>query len=211
MNPFSFYMPFFVKFFKWCQNCINMRYDPKKAIVLGILQGNSQKFDKIQKAANMDPQELNTILEELENDGLITVVEKKGLFGKKIEMQNTPKGSEELEKSIQEADTKWNEMKALYQLKDKKKLEGFMNDNRSFFPMMMFFGVMDMLMFSMMFSMIGSSMGSFVSPNDLPAGVDSGDAGADSGSSGGDTGGGQDYSDPGVGDTGGGFDFDFGI
>ena len=172
-----------------------MKYNPKQIIVLGAIQGNAKKFDKIRKIANINPDELNVILEELEKEGLIQVVEKKGFFGKKVEIQNTEKGTKELENSINEVESKWGEMKTLYELKDKKKLEGFMDNNRSFFPMMMFFGVMDMMMFSMMFSMIGSSMGSYVPAEDMPGGME-------------ETG--QDYSDPGM-DDGGGFDFDMGF
>ena len=175
-----------------------MRYDPKKMMILGTIQSGAGKFDKIRKITSTEPEELNSMLEELERDGLIEVEEKKGFFGKKIEMKNTKKGTRELEDSIKEMETAWGEMKAVYELKDKKKLKGFMDDNRSIFPMMMFFGIMDMMMFSMMFSMIGSTMGSYVPAEDMPAGAE--DAG-------------QDYSDPGVdgGDGGGGFDFDMGF
>lgn len=172
-----------------------MRYSPRKVIVLGAIQGDGKKFDKIRKISNLDPEELNSILEELERDGMIQVVEKKGLLGRKIEISSTPEGTRELESSLREAESKWGEMKMLYDRKDKNGLKGFMDDNRSFLPMMMFFGVMDMMMFSMMFSMMGASMGSYVPAEDMPAGAE--DAG------------GQDYSDPGV--DGGGFDFDMGF
>ena len=175
-----------------------MRYSPRKVVVLGAIQGSGKKFDKIRKLSNVEPEELNSILEELERDGMIEVVEKKGLLGKKIEIHSTEAGARELESSVREAETKWGEMKMLYERKDKAGLKGFMDDNRSFLPMMMFFGVMDMMMFSMMFSMMGASMGSYVPAEDMPAeGADGGDAG------------GQDYSDPGM--DGGGFDFDLGF
>lgn len=170
-----------------------MRYEPKKIIILGAIAGNAKKFDKIREISNIDPGELDTILGELEKDGMIRVEEKKGFLGKKIEITNTQKGTQELHDSVREAESKWGEMKAVYELKDKKKLQGFMDGNRSFFPMMMFFGVMDMMMFSMMFSMIGSSMSSYVPQESMPAD----DAG-------------QDYGESGA-DDGGGFDFDLGF
>ena len=70
-----------------------------------------------------------------------------------------------------------------------------MDDNKSFLPMMMFFGIMDMMMFSMMFSMIGMSMSNYVPPESMPA--DSGDGGM------------ADAGDGGTGD--GGFDIDIGF
>ncbi len=166
-------------------------------MVLGAIQGGAKKFDKIRKITNIDPNELNSILEELDKDGMISVEEKKSFFGKKVEISNTEKGIKTMEEGIGEMESKWSEMKTMYQLQDKKKLKSFMDDNRSFLPMMMFFGIMDMMMFSMMFSMIGSSMGSYVPAEDMPAGAEDPAAG--------DTG--QDYGDPGIGD--GGFDFGF--
>ena len=46
--------------------------------------------------------------------------------------------------------------------RDKKGLGRMMDDNRSFLPMMMFFGIMDIMMFSMMFSMMGAAMTDYV-------------------------------------------------
>lgn len=164
-------------------------------MVLGAIQSGAKKFDKIRKITHTDPEELNTILEELENAGFIAVEQKKGFFGPKVELWVTEKGMQELQAGIQEMHSKWGQMQTMYKQEDKGRLKGFMDDNRSFFPMMIFFGIMDMMMFSMMFSMIGSSMGNYVPADDIPEGMDDG---------------GQDYSDPGM-DGGGGFDFDLGF
>ena len=61
-----------------------------------------------------------------------------------------------------------------------------MDDNRSFLPMMMFFGVMDIMMFSMMFSMMGMAMSDYVPAESMPEGMDGaegmdGDGGFDDG------------------------------
>lgn len=178
----------------------NVKYNPKQVMVLGAIQGGAKKFDKIRNVTNIAPEELNTILEELDKAGLIRVEEKKGFLGRKIEIKNTEAGSKELKTSINEMETKWGEMKTLYELKDKEKMKGFMDTNRSFFPMMMFFGIMDLMMFSMMFSMMGSTMGSYVPAEDMPAGMEDPGAAGETG---------QDYSDPGMDD--GGFDFDLGF
>ena len=42
-----------------------------------------------------------------------------------------------------------------------------MEENKSFLPSMMFFGVMDMMMFSMMFSMMGVGMSDYVSQENM--------------------------------------------
>ena len=128
-----------------------MDTEPKDVIVLGSIRRGKKKFSNIQNETRINPEELNSILEELENNGFIRVEEKKGWFGKKIELKITDKGSEELDKKIVEIQDKWKEMQSIYESGDKQKLQQKMEENKSFLPTMMFFGVMDMMMFSMMF------------------------------------------------------------
>ena len=108
-------------------------------------------------------------MEQLENNGFINVEEKKGLFGKKIELKITERGSDQLDKKIVEIQNKWKEMQSIYESGDKQKLQQKMEENKSFLPTMMFFGVMDMMMFSMMFSMMGIGMSNFVGSENMPA------------------------------------------
>jgi len=146
---------------------------PKETIVLGAIQAGIKKFDKIQKITLIEPEELNSILEQLENGEFIRVEEKNGLFGKKIEIAVTKKGSKEVDKQVHELQTKWNQMSTLYKTQNKEELKQHMDENKSFFPMMIFFGVMDMMMFSMMFSMIGMTMSNYVPAENMPEGEDS--------------------------------------
>jgi len=146
-----------------------MDTEPKDVIVLGSIRRGKKKFSNIQDETRINPEELNSILEELENNGFIRVEEKKGWFGKKIELKITDKGSEELDKKIVEIQDKWKEMQSIYESGDKQKLQQKMEENKSFLPTMMFFGVMDMMMFSMMFSMMGIGMSNFVAPENMPA------------------------------------------
>jgi len=148
--------------------------EPKNIIVLGAIQAGIKKFDRIQKITQIEPKELNSILEQLENKGLIHVEEKKGLLGKKIEIVTTEKGSKEVDEQFHELQTKWNQMLTLYKTGDKEKMKQYMDDNKSFFPMMIFFGVMDMMMFGMMFSMIGMAMSNYVPPESMPEEVNGG-------------------------------------
>ena len=145
-----------------------MDEEPKDVIVLGIIKSGIKSFYKISKMAKVPPEELNQILEKLESKEFISVKEKKGLFGKKVEIFTTQKGAKELEHRIHELEGKWNQMTQLYKSGDKQQLKKYMDENKISFKEMMFFGVLDMMMFSMMFSMIGMSMGSFFSPEDMP-------------------------------------------
>ena len=144
----------------------------KDIIVLGAIKAGINKFDKIQKIRHIEPKELNSILEQLENGGFIQVEEKKGLLGTKIEIKVTEKGSEKVGKQVLELKTRWNQMSTLYNTQDKDNLKLYMDENRSVFPMMIFFGVMDMMMFSMMFDMIGIAMSDYVPSESIPEGWD---------------------------------------
>lgn len=146
--------------------------EPKDVIVLGAIRRGERKFDKIQRATQIDPEELNSILEKLEERGFIKLEEKKGWLGRKVELSVTEKGSKELDERIHELQEKWNQMSQIYKTGDKQKLQQYMDDNRSFFPMMMFFGIMDIMMFSMMFSMMGAAMSDYVPAESMPEGVD---------------------------------------
>ena len=175
-----------------------MDTEPKDVIVLGSIRRGKKKFSNIQNETRINPEELNSILEQLENNGFINVEEKKGWFGKKIELKITEKGSDQLDKKIVEIQNKWKEMQSIYESGDKQKLQQKMEENKSFLPTMMFFGVMDMMMFSMMFSMMGIGMSNFVGSENMPA-ESMDDGGMDDGG----------MDDGGMDD--GGFDFDIGF
>ena len=151
-----------------------MESEPKDLIVLGAIKHGIKKFDKIQKMTQIEPEELNSILEQLENRGFIQAKEKKGLFGMKVEITPTEKGSKEVDERVHELQTKWNQMSVIYKTGDKDKLKHEIDENKSFFPMMIFFGVMDMMMFSMMFGMIGMTMSDYIPAENMPDGGDSG-------------------------------------
>ena len=162
-----------------------METEPKDVIVLGSIRRGKKKFSNIQNETKITAEELNSILEDLENKGYIRVEEKKGWFGKKIELKITENGSNELDKKIIEIQSKWKEMQSIYETGDKQKLQQKMEENKSILPTMMFFGIMDMMMFSMMFSMMGIGMSDYVSQQDMGnQGMDEGgmdDAGMDDG------------------------------
>ena len=149
-----------------------MNTEPKEIIVLGAIRAGIKKFDKIQKIRHIEPEELNSILEKLENRGFIQVEEKKGLLGTKVEILVTEKGSKEIDEQIHQVQTRWNQMSTLYKTRDKETLKQYMDDNKSFFPMMIFFGIIDMMLFSMMFSMMGIAISDYVPAESMPEGWD---------------------------------------
>ena len=176
-----------------------MQKEPKDVIVLGSIRRGKKKFSNIQNETKISSEELNLILEELENKKFIKVEEKKGFFGKKIELEVTEEGSNELDRKIIEIQDKWKEMQLIYESGDKQKLQQKMDENKSVLPTMMFFGVMDMMMFSMMFSMMGVGMSDYVSQENMANDGSMDDGSMDDGSM-----------DDGSMDDGG-FDFDIGF
>jgi len=144
-----------------------MEEEAKDLIILGAINKGAKQFNKISKVTKIKPQELNNILERLENHGFITAQEKKGWLGKKIELDVTEKGNREIKERVHELEGKWVHMRNAYESGDKQKLQQIMKDEKSFLPTMMFFGVIDIMMFSMMFSMMGMAMSNYIPTEDM--------------------------------------------
>jgi len=60
--------------------------------VLGELNRGVKDFNKIQKNLDIDNQKLEKILKDLEDQGLMKVIKKKGIAGIKVELHSTEKG-----------------------------------------------------------------------------------------------------------------------
>ena len=144
-----------------------MEEEAKDLIILGAINNGARQFNKISKVTKIKPEELNGILEKLQSHGFIDVQEKKGWLGKKIELDVTEKGNREIGERVHELQGKWESMKNAYESGDKQKLQQVMKDEKSFLPTMMFFGVIDIMMFSMMFSMMGMAMSSYIPAEDM--------------------------------------------
>ena len=184
-----------------------MEEEPNDVIVLSAISRGAKKFDKIAKVTKISINELNDILQRLENRELITLTEKKGLFGLKKELNLTEKGSKEFEERKFELEKKWNNIITIWKSGDKQKLQQHMEDNRSIIPSMMFLGIMDMIMFSTMMGFMGMTMSSFIPDTQIDGDAHMSDTGHDTGGSdysGGDIG----HGDGGPGDMSG-FDVNF--
>lgn len=67
----------------------------KNNLVLGALNRGSKTFESIQKDTGLGNKELDTVLEDLEKNGLMKVVNKQGMFGPKTEIHPTDRGFKE--------------------------------------------------------------------------------------------------------------------
>ena len=164
-----------------------MDEENKETVVLGAISRGVTKFDKISQETNVEPKDLEAILQKLENSGLIKVDKKKGWLGTKIEINPTEEGYREFERQLKILQEKWNQLENTYKSGNKQELEQKLKEDKSFLPSMMMFGIVDMMMFSMMFSMIGASMGSFIPAEDMGGMGDGADdmGGSDMGDDGG--------------------------
>ncbi len=61
-------------------------------LVLGEINKGVRNFNSIQKNLRIDTEKLDGVLQNLENDGLMKVQNKQGVFGTKIELIPTEKG-----------------------------------------------------------------------------------------------------------------------
>lgn len=61
-------------------------------LVLSELNHGTKNFDVLQKKLGIDNEALNSILEDLENQGLMRVEQKQGLLGPKVELYPTEEG-----------------------------------------------------------------------------------------------------------------------
>ena len=67
----------------------------KNMLVLGELHRGVRLFENLQKNTGLTNEELNSILEDLETNGLMKTQEKPGLLGMKTELVPTDKGFKE--------------------------------------------------------------------------------------------------------------------
>ena len=65
-------------------------------LVLGELNRGVKNFDKIKKNLGIETTKLDETLESLENQGLMKVNKKQGIFGPKIELVPTEEGSKKI-------------------------------------------------------------------------------------------------------------------
>lgn len=61
-------------------------------LVLGQLTRGTNNFDSLQKILGIDTDTLNSVLEDLEKNGLMRVEQKQGMFGPKVELHPTEEG-----------------------------------------------------------------------------------------------------------------------
>ena len=194
---------------------VNIRESPNHFIVLDAISRGMNNVDKISRVSKLNKSEVELIVNDLVFQRLVILYEKRGFFGrKKNELKITETGMSLLGNKKKELQEKVQEMQQYYNNGDKSQLDSFMVSNRSWVPMMLFAGIMDILFFTSMMSLLGLGLNPMESSlaqdganadNSGNADNTSGDSDSSSSeSSGADS---QDAGSDGGGFDGGGFDF----
>ena len=149
-----------------------MDKEPVEATVLASIRAGIKSFDKISKILNIPQTELEQILEGLESRDFITVNEKKGFLGVKVEINITGKGEKHLETQVSELRETWAQMITLYKSEDKENLKQFLDENSISLKPLIFFRILDMSIFSKIITMLKLNISDYISPKDMPKDVD---------------------------------------
>ena len=186
---------------------------PKHFMVLDAVSRGMNEVGKIAKVTKMDKAEVELAVNDLASQRLLTAVEKRGLLGKKLQVEITETGRNLLADRKRELEEKAAEVRGMYRNGDRRGVQSFMDDNRSWLPMMIFSGLMSALMFASIMSFAGMAMNPAEASMTGDAGAQ--EASADSGSDSSGDSGSADSTDAGAdssSDAGGdaGFEGDFG-
>jgi hypothetical protein len=183
---------------------VRINESPNHFIVLDAIGRGLKTIDKIAKVTRLDKAQIELIVNDLIGQRLVLRTEKKGLLGRKIELTISHTGLQLLNTKKQELEKQWQQIQQWQNNGQTQQLQGYMDNNRMWIPMMLFSGIMNAMFFMSMMSMLGMAMspdesgivgdegsGTAADSGDSP-GVEDGGAGADGGAaadSGGDFGG----------------------
>jgi uncharacterized membrane protein YgcG len=188
---------------------VRVNESPNHFMVLDAISRGMKTVDKIAKVTKLSKPEVEMIVNDLVAQRLAIQTEKKSFFGgKKLEYSISHTGMQVLTSKKAELEKQARQLQQWYQNGNTAQLQGYLDSNRSWIPMMLFSGLMNAMFFMSMMSLMGMAMSpaesGFAGGADAGATADSGaDGGADAGDAGADGGG-----DFGGGDFGGG-DFSF--
>lgn len=180
---------------------VRVNESPNHFMVLDAISRGMKTVDKIARVTKLSKPEVELIINDLMQQRLVIGTEKKSFFGgKKMEFAVSHTGMQVLTTKKVELQKQAQQMQQWYQNGQTQQLQGYMDNNRMWIPLMLFSGIMNALFFMSMMSMMGMAMNPAESgqAGDAAA-ADGGAAGAEDGGAGADSGGG----DFGAGDFGG--------
>jgi predicted transcriptional regulator len=187
---------------------VRINESPNHFIVLDAIGRGLKSVDKIAKVTRLDKAQVELIINDLIEQRLVIRTEKKGFLGRiKVELTISHTGLQLLNAKKQELEKQVQQIQQWQSNGQTQQLQGYMDNNRMWIPMMLFSGIMNAMFFMSMMSMLGMAMSP--AESGLVGGEGAGTA-ADSGESAGAEGGGTGADSGGSADVGGDFGGDFG-
>ncbi|MEM2922883.1 MAG: hypothetical protein QXL93_00300 [Candidatus Nitrosocaldus sp.] len=157
--------------------------EPKDVMVLNAIAKGYNTEEKIAKVTGLSAFDVAMIVERLILRGLIIKREKKGFLGKrKIELTITERGTRELQERRFELEQRWQRMVMLAEQGKRQEFEREALSMRSWIPIMLFMGIMDMMMWMTMLNMMNLAVQDYMPEH---AGAGGGDMGGEAGDGGG--------------------------
>jgi predicted transcriptional regulator len=193
---------------------VRINESPNHFIVLDAIGRGLKSVDKIAKVTRLDKAQVELIINDLIEQRLVIRTEKKGFLGRiKVELTISHTGLQLLNAKKQELEKQVQQIQQWQSNGQTQQLQGYMDNNRMWIPMMLFSGIMNAMFFMSMMSMLGMAMSpaesGLVGGEGAGTAADSGEsAGAEDGGTGADSGGSADVGGDFGGDFGGG-DFSF--
>src|ERR671923_2655934 len=188
---------------------VRINESPNHFMVLDAIGRGVKTIDKIAKVTRLDKAQGELIVNDLIVQRLVIRTEKKGFLGRtKVELTISHTGLQVLNAKKQELEKQWQQVQQWYNNGQTQQVQGYMDNNRMWMPMMLFSGIMNAVFFMSMMSLMGMAM----TPAESGLAGDAGAGAADSGAAADDSGGDAGAADSGGGDFGGDFgggDFSF--
>jgi predicted transcriptional regulator len=178
---------------------VRINESPNHFMVLDAIGRGVKTIDKIAKITKMNKAQVELIVNDLIVQRLAIRTEKKGFLGRtKVELTISHTGLQVLNVKKQELEKQWQQVQQWYNKGQTQQVQGYMDNNRMWIPMMLSSGIMNAMFFMSMMSMMGMALSpaesGLVGGEGAGAAADSGDAaGAEDGSAGADSGGGTDF------------------
>ena len=189
---------------------VRINGSPNHFIVLDAIGRGLKSVDKIAKVTRLDKAQVELIINDLIEQRLVIRTEKKGFLGRiKVELTISHTGLQLLNAKKQELEKQVQQIQQWQSNGQTQQLQGYMDNNRMWIPMMLFSGIMNAMFFMSMMSMLGMAMSpaesGLVGGEGAGTAADSGEsAGAEDGGTGADSGGSADVGGDFGGDFGGG-------
>ena len=137
---------------------VRINESPNHFIVLDAIGRGLKTIDKIAKVTRLDKAQIELIVNDLIGQRLVLRTEKKGLLGRKIELTISHTGLQLLNTKKQELEKQWEQIQQWQNNGQTQQLQGYMDNNRMWIPMMLFSGIMNAMFFMSMMSMLGMAM-----------------------------------------------------